>query len=94
MGQYLSYVDVMFAPWMLRLSRVMKHYRGWQDPVAGTRWAVWMDAIETNEHIRNTTSSDDLYIDSYEPYAQNRTGTTGLADITNGGINIILPAGH
>jgi glutathione S-transferase len=69
----------------------MKHYRGWQDPLVESRWAIWMDAIETNEHIRNTTSSDDLYIDSYEPYAQNRPGTTGLADILNGGIIVSLP---
>ena len=28
-----------------------------------------MDAIEGNEHVKATTSDDDLYMDSYERYA-------------------------
>lgn len=34
-----------------------------------------MDAVENDEHVKNTTSLDDLYIESYERYAQNRPNT-------------------
>ncbi len=85
LGSQLSFVDVQFAPWMLRLKRVLKHYRGWPDPAPGTRWGVWCEAIENNEHVKNTTSLDDLYIDSYERYSQNRPNTSQLADAINGG---------
>ncbi|RDL42096.1 Uncharacterized protein BP5553_02075 [Venustampulla echinocandica] len=88
LGPQLSYVDIQFAPWMIRLSRVMKHYRGWPDPTPGSRWGCWMEAVENNEHVKNTTSLDELYIDSYERYAQNRPNTSQLADAINGGYNL------
>jgi glutathione S-transferase len=88
LGPHLSFVDVQFAPWMIRLSRVMKHYRGWQDPAPGSRWGLWLDAIENNEHVKATTSTDDLYIDSYERYAQNRPNTSQLADAVHGGYGL------
>jgi glutathione S-transferase len=85
LGPHLSYVDVQIAPWMLRCSRVLKTYRAWPDPPPGSRWERWMMAIENNEHVKATTSTDDLYLDSYERYAQNRPGTSQLADAINGG---------
>jgi len=88
LGNYLSYVDVQFAPWMIRLAKVLKHYRGWPDPVPGTRWFRWMEAVENNEHVKNTTSLDELYIDSYERYSQNRPNTSELANAINGGFNL------
>ena len=84
----MSYVDIQFAPWMIRLTRVLKHYRGWSDPEPGSRWAQWMDAVENNEHVKATTSTDDLYIDSYERYAANRPNTSQLADAINGGYGL------
>ncbi|KAG9232080.1 hypothetical protein BJ875DRAFT_96377 [Amylocarpus encephaloides] len=84
LGNHLSYVDIHFAPWMIRLPRVLKQYRQWQDPQPNSRWAVWMHAIENNDHIKNTTSGDDLYRDSYERYAHNPTGNNELADLFNG----------
>ncbi|CZR60819.1 related to glutathione transferase omega 1 [Phialocephala subalpina] len=88
LGPHISFVDIQFAPWMIRLTRVLKHYRGWPDPTPGSRWGRWLEAIESNEHVRNTTSSDDLYIDSYERYAQNRPNTSELADAVNGGLGL------
>jgi len=70
---------------MLRLSRVLKPYRGWPDPERGSRWAAWVDAIERNEHVKATTSGDDLYLDSYERYAENRPNTSLLAAAINAG---------
>ncbi|KAK5167865.1 hypothetical protein LTR04_007118 [Oleoguttula sp. CCFEE 6159] len=65
----MSFVDIQIAPWVIRLNRVLKPYRGWPEPEPNTRWAKWVDAIEHNEHVQATTSTDDLYLDSYERYA-------------------------
>lgn len=88
LGSQLSFVDVQFAPWMIRFTKVLKHYRAWPDPTPGSRWGRWMDAVETNEHVRNTTSLDELYIDSYERYSQNRPNTSELADAVNSGYSL------
>jgi glutathione S-transferase len=88
LGPQLSYVDIQFAPWMIRFSRVLRPYRGWPTPLPGSRWERWMDAVENNEHVKATTSLDELYIDSYERYAQNRPNTSELADAINGGFGL------
>lgn len=85
LGQKLSFVDIQFAPWMLRFKRVLKPYRAWPDAQQGTRWKAWLDAVENDESVRATTSSDDLYVESYERYAENRPGTSQLADAINSG---------
>jgi glutathione S-transferase len=69
LGKDLSFVDVQFAPWMVRHSRVLKPYRGWPDAEPGSRWAKWIEAIENDPSVKNTTSGDHLYLDSYERYA-------------------------
>ncbi|KAL6232592.1 hypothetical protein BDW75DRAFT_232671 [Aspergillus navahoensis] len=85
LGQNISFVDVQIAPWVVRLNRVLKPYRGWPDPDQGTRWCAWVDAIEANESIKATTSLPDLYLDSYERYAENRPNTSPLANAINSG---------
>ena len=69
LGKQMTFVDVQIAPWVIRLHRVLKPYRGWPDVEPGSRWSKWVDAIEANESVKATTSSDDLYLDSYERYA-------------------------
>jgi glutathione S-transferase len=69
LGADMTFVDVQVAPWVVRLNRVLKPYRNWPDPEPDTRWAKWVDAIESNHHIQATTSTDELYLDSYERYA-------------------------
>lgn len=69
LGSSMSFVDVQIAPWVIRLNRVLKPYRGWPEPDPESRWAQWVNAIETNEHVEATTSTDELYLDSYERYA-------------------------
>ena len=69
LGPHISFVDVQFAPWVIRLKRVLQPYRSWPDPSPETRWAKWVEAIEGNESVKATTSTDDLYLDSYERYA-------------------------
>ncbi|KAJ5700337.1 hypothetical protein N7536_003350 [Penicillium majusculum] len=85
MGPQMSLVDVQAAPWIIRLRRVLKPYRGWPDAEEGSRLAIWMDAIETNQHVQATTSTDELYHDSYERYAQNRPNTSQVANAINAG---------
>lgn len=69
LGPHISFVDIQFAPWIIRFRRVLTPYRGWPEPEAGSRWASWVNAIENNEGVKATTSTDDLYMDSYERYA-------------------------
>jgi hypothetical protein len=44
-----------------------------------------VNAIETNQHVQATTSTDELYHDSYERYAQNRPNTSQVANAINAG---------
>lgn len=69
LGLQISFVDIQMAPWVVRMRKVLKPYRGWPDPEPGSRWASWVDAIEKDPGVRATTSADDLYLDSYERYA-------------------------
>jgi glutathione S-transferase len=85
LGPQMTFVDVQIAPWVLRLRRVLKPYRGWPEPEPGSRWAKWVEAIEGNEAIRATTSTDELYLDSYERYAENRPNTSQVANAVNSG---------
>lgn len=85
LGPQLSFVDVQIAPWVLRLKRVLGPYRAWPPPEQGSRWAKWVDAIEGDASVKATTSGDELYVESYERYAENRPGTSLLADAVNKG---------
>lgn len=85
LGSNLGFVDVQMAPWVIRLKKVLGPYRGWPEPEAGSRWAKWVDALEEHPSVKNTTSDDGLYLDSYERYAENRPNTSMLANAVNSG---------
>ncbi|TKX27555.1 glutathione transferase-like protein [Elsinoe australis] len=85
LGEKMTFVDVQFAPWIVRMRRVLKPYRGWSDPEAGSRWAKWVDAVERHEAVKKTTSDDQLYLDSYERYAENRPNTSEVQKAINSG---------
>ncbi|KAI0610508.1 Glutathione S-transferase [Pyrenophora tritici-repentis] len=85
LGPHISFVDVQIAPWIIRLRRVLGPYRGWPEAEEGSRWKSWIDAIEGDRSVIMTTSTDELYLDSYERYAENRPGTSMLADAVNSG---------
>ncbi|KAK4560511.1 hypothetical protein LTR86_005708 [Recurvomyces mirabilis] len=85
LGNDLTFVDVQMAPWVIRLEKVLKPYRGWPDPEPGSRWEKWVRAIEANETVKATTSGDELYLDSYERYAENRPNTSLVQAAVNGG---------
>ncbi|GAB7348508.1 hypothetical protein MBLNU459_g6910t2 [Dothideomycetes sp. NU459] len=85
LGEKMSFVDVQMAPWVIRLRKVLQPYRGWPDPEKGSRWAEWVEAIENHPASQATTSSDDLYLDSYERYAENRPNTSQVQQAINSG---------
>lgn len=84
-GTKVSFVDVMVAPWVLRCSRVLQPYRGWQQPPEGSRLWRFISALENEESIVATISGDELYLDSYERYAENRPNTSLVAKAINEG---------
>ncbi|KAM0803916.1 hypothetical protein BDR22DRAFT_818580 [Usnea florida] len=84
-GPHISFVDIQFAPWIIRFKKVLTPYRGWPEPEADSRWASWVKAIEENEGVKATTSTDELYMDSYERYAENRPNTSQVANAVNEG---------
>lgn len=65
LGPTLSYVDIAFAPWIIRLSRVLSYYRGFPRPEVGTRWRTWCDAVESNDIIKRTVSEEANYREVY-----------------------------
>lgn len=85
LGKQMTFVDVQMAPWVVRLEKVLKPYRGWPDPEPGSRWEKWVRAIEQNEAVKKTTSDDQLYLDSYERYAENRPNTSQVQQAVNSG---------
>lgn len=85
LGPSFGFVDVQIAPWVIRLKKVLGPYRGWPEPEEGSRWKKWVDAIERESSVRGTTSEDGLYLDSYERYAENRPGTSQVANAVNSG---------
>jgi glutathione S-transferase len=85
MGSEMTFVDVQIAPWVVRLQKVLKPYRGWPEPEPGSRWEKWVRAIEGNDAVKNTTSDDQLYLDSYERYAENRPNTSQVQAAVNSG---------
>lgn len=70
LGPTISFVDVSFAPWIIRLSRVLKYYRQWPDPEVGTRWERWVQAVERDERVRGTVSEEGAYQRAYEGAAR------------------------
>ena len=80
LGPDMTFVDVQFAPWIVRMEKVLKPYRGWPDPEPGSRWEKWVHAIESAGPVKKTTSGDELYLDSYERYAENRPNTSQVQE--------------
>ncbi|OTB03069.1 hypothetical protein M426DRAFT_322101 [Hypoxylon sp. CI-4A] len=72
LGGDLCLVDIHFAPFVLRMSRILRELRNWGDPIPGTRWQQWTDALEQNPHIQATTSQKELYIETLDLFLHSR----------------------
>ncbi|KAI3476423.1 hypothetical protein L1887_61988 [Cichorium endivia] len=89
-GQGLSIVDCTVAPWLYRATNVLRHFRGFEpkellEPELFERWESWSSSVFEHEAFKATTSTDDLYLDSYVRYSQNRPMTSQVADAINKG---------
>ena len=83
-GGKLGWADVMAVPWLFRATNVLKHYRGFELP-KGERFDGYMKRLLADEHVQNTCSTEELYLDSYARYAENRPNTSQVANATNSG---------
>ncbi|KXX79089.1 Glutathione S-transferase U19 [Madurella mycetomatis] len=63
---HMCLVDIHFAPFAVRLSRLGQKFGGWVLPSQQPRLQRWLDAIEQNPHVRNTMSSHNLYAKSVD----------------------------
>ncbi|KDR84185.1 hypothetical protein GALMADRAFT_55147 [Galerina marginata CBS 339.88] len=80
----LGWADVMAGPWLLRAKIVLTHYRGFQLP-SGDRFNGWLTRLCEHPVFKSTSSTDQLYLDSYERYAFNRPNTSQVANAINEG---------
>lgn len=84
LGPTLSYVDIAFAPWIIRLDYVLSHYRGFPRPEVGTRWREWCEAVQANEVVKRTISEEGQYRMVYGGGFQGNVGS-GSYMAGNGG---------
>lgn len=74
LGQSISYVDVAFAPWIIRLSRVLSYYRNFPRPEVGTRWMRWVEAVEGDDRVKRTISDERSYHGVYRGVGEDGVG--------------------
>lgn len=83
LGDQISMVDIMLAPWLVRLW-ILDHFKngglgipeageGGEDEELWKRWREWADAVAGRKSVQNTLSSRDQYISVYQRYADNTT---------------------
>lgn len=58
---------------------------GLEEASADERVLTGVHAIESAESVKKTTSGDELYLDSYERYAENRPNTSQVREAINSG---------
>jgi len=83
-GGTLSLTDVMAGPWLFRMTNVLKHYRDFDLP-AISKISQWVVRLLEHPAFKGTSSTEDLYLDSYERYAHNRPNTSQVANAINSG---------
>ncbi|KZV77902.1 glutathione S-transferase, partial [Exidia glandulosa HHB12029] len=81
----LGWADIMAGPWLYRATVVLKHYRGWPVPGEDTKTGAWIRRIVEHPIFARTTSTEDLYLESYERYAFNQPNTSQVANAINSG---------
>jgi len=84
-GKELGFVDIMVAPWAFRATNVLKHFRGFEPPAGDGRYKRWSEAVFSHPAFAATCSTEELYLDSYARYAENRPNTSQVANAINSG---------
>ena len=64
-GGDLNLLDVVVAPWIHRATIVLAHYRAWRMP-EGEKFRKWVERLLKHPAFLATTSTEDVYLDSYE----------------------------
>jgi glutathione S-transferase len=80
----LGWSDTMAAPWLFRMTNVLTHYRGFTVP-SGEKISAYLNRLFEHPSVKATTSDEQLYLDSYTRYAENRPNTSQVANATNSG---------
>lgn len=83
-GGTLGWQDVMAFPWIFRSTNVLTHYRGFEVP-KGERFQTYLKRLLDTPAVRDTCSDEQLYLDSYTRYAENRPHTSQVANAVNSG---------
>ncbi|KAF2800775.1 glutathione S-transferase [Melanomma pulvis-pyrius CBS 109.77] len=93
LGSEFSLVDVVVAPWAVRLW-VFDYFKGGlgipgpgeggEDEGVWERWRVWVGAVEARESVRRTLSEREFYLPIYQRYAEDRAQSE-LAKATRAG---------
>ncbi|KAH6670698.1 glutathione transferase omega-1 [Halenospora varia] len=74
LGEELSLIDLVIAPWAVRLW-VFDHFKGGlklpedEDEEWVKRWNVWLNVIEKRESVVSSTSEKEHYLPIYQRYA-------------------------
>lgn len=85
LGKHISLVDITLIPWALRLF-LIDHYKpggvgipapgqGGEDEKVWERWRAWKGAVSARESVTSTMSDRQKYIDVYQRYAEDQTGS-------------------
>jgi glutathione S-transferase len=61
----IGWGDITAAPWIVRADIVLRYYKGFEFP-PGERLAAYLKRLLNHPLVKKTTSTDDLYLDSYE----------------------------
>ncbi|UZJ55435.1 hypothetical protein CBS101457_004755 [Exobasidium rhododendri] len=87
-GDKMGWVDIMIVPWIFRADVVLRHFRGFEMEKImkeGGRFSKWTKAAFGHPAFKATTSGNDLYLDSYARYSENRPHTSQVATAINSG---------
>ena len=68
----------MVVPWLFRMTNVLTHYRGFTVP-SGDKISAYLKRLFEHPHVKATRSEEDLYLDSYARYAENRPNTSQVS---------------
>jgi glutathione S-transferase len=93
LGKDLSLIDVIIAPWAVRLW-IFDHFKGGlgipdegkggEDEDVWKRWRAWYKAVEERDSVKKTTSETEHYLPIYQKYAEDRAQSE-LAKATRAG---------
>ncbi|KIK60044.1 hypothetical protein GYMLUDRAFT_168585 [Collybiopsis luxurians FD-317 M1] len=79
----IGLADVMVGPWLYRSTTVLKYYRGFELP-EGRKFNNWLHKLLNHPVFKKTNSTDDLYLESNEGNAFNRSSSQITKAVNSG----------